>query len=174
MHRDARLPDHRAGPAGAGRPGRGPGLPRLLGAPASAADVDRLETLEEWTRNLAGVLAVGVSLEQAIQAGLRSTPEPIRPQVQTLVARLATPWQTEVTQPRLRLHRQQRPQPHQPLRRRILRVAKGSLDAGEAIRSGADVSDALANASDRDIGGLFGDVAGAAAGVLAATGCEEV
>jgi tight adherence protein B len=71
------------------------GLPKLLGTPASAADVDRLEALEEWTRNLAGVLAVGVSLEQAIQASLRSTPEPIRPQVETLVARLATRWQTD-------------------------------------------------------------------------------
>ena len=71
------------------------GLPRLLGTPASAADVDRLEALEEWTRNLAGVLAVGVSLEQAIAATLRSTPEPIRPPVQTLVARLATRWPTD-------------------------------------------------------------------------------
>jgi tight adherence protein B len=71
------------------------GLPRLLGTPTSAADVDRLEALEEWTRNLAGVLAVGVSLEQAIQASLRSTPDPIRPQVETLVARLATGWQTD-------------------------------------------------------------------------------
>jgi Flp pilus assembly protein TadB len=41
------------------------------------------------------VLAVGVSLEQAIQASLRSTPDPIRPQVETLVARLATRWQTD-------------------------------------------------------------------------------
>jgi len=71
------------------------GLPRLLGAPASATDVDRLEALEEWTRNLAGVLAVGVSLEQAIVASLRSTPEAIRPQVQTLVARLGARWQTD-------------------------------------------------------------------------------
>jgi Flp pilus assembly protein TadB len=71
------------------------GLPKLLGTPASAANIDRLEALEEWTRNLAGVLAVGVSLEQAIQASLRSTPEPIRPQVETLVARLATRWQTD-------------------------------------------------------------------------------
>jgi tight adherence protein B len=71
------------------------GLPRLLGTPASAADIDRLEALEEWTRNLAGVLAVGVSLEQAISASLRSTPDPIRPQVENLVARLATRWQTD-------------------------------------------------------------------------------
>jgi tight adherence protein B len=71
------------------------GLPRLLGTPASAARVDRLEALEEWTRNLAGVLAVGVGLEQAITASLRSAPEPIRPQVATLVARLSARWQTD-------------------------------------------------------------------------------
>lgn len=71
------------------------GLPRLLGTPASAARVDRLEALEEWTRNLAGVLAVGVGLEQAITASLRSAPEPIRPQVATLVARLTARWQTD-------------------------------------------------------------------------------
>jgi Flp pilus assembly protein TadB len=71
------------------------GLPRLLRVPASAARVDRLEALEEWTRNLAGVLAVGVGLEQAITASLRSAPEPIRPQVATLVARLAARWQSD-------------------------------------------------------------------------------
>jgi Flp pilus assembly protein TadB len=70
------------------------GLPRLLGTPSSAARIDRLEGLEEWTRNLAGVLAVGVGLEQAITASLRSTPEAIRPQVATLVARLAARWDT--------------------------------------------------------------------------------
>ena len=70
------------------------GLPRLLRAPSSAASIDRLEGLEEWTRNLAGVLAVGVGLEQAITASLRSTPEAIRPQVSTLVARLAARWNT--------------------------------------------------------------------------------
>lgn len=71
------------------------GLPRLLGPPASAASIDRLEALEEWTRNLAGVLAVGIGLEQAITASLRSAPEAIRPQVATLVARLAARWPTE-------------------------------------------------------------------------------
>ena len=70
------------------------GLPRLLGAPATAASIDRLEGLEEWTRNLAGVLAVGVGLEQAITASLRSAPAAIRPQVATLVARLAARWDT--------------------------------------------------------------------------------
>lgn len=70
------------------------GLPRLLGTPSGAARIDRLEGLEEWTRNLAGVLAVGVGLEQAITASLRSTPATIRPQVATLVARLAARWDT--------------------------------------------------------------------------------
>lgn len=71
------------------------GLPRLLGPPANAASIDRLEALEEWTRNLAGVLAVGIGLEQAITASLRSAPEPIRPQIATLVARLAARWPTD-------------------------------------------------------------------------------
>lgn len=71
------------------------GLPRLLGAPAGSARIDRLQALEEWTRNLAGVLAVGVGLEQAITASLRSAPEAIRPQVATLVARLSARWQTD-------------------------------------------------------------------------------
>jgi hypothetical protein len=71
------------------------GLPRLLAAPAGAARIDRLEALEEWTRNLAGVLAVGVGLEQAITASLRSAPEAIRPQVATLVGRLSARWQTD-------------------------------------------------------------------------------
>jgi Flp pilus assembly protein TadB len=71
------------------------GLPRLLGTPPSAARIDRLEALEEWTRNLAGVLAVGVGLEQAITASLRSTPTAIGPQVATLVARLSARWNTD-------------------------------------------------------------------------------
>ncbi len=71
------------------------GLPRLLGPPANAASIDRLEALEEWTRNLAGVLAVGIGLEQAITASLRSAPDPIRPQIATLVARLAARWPTD-------------------------------------------------------------------------------
>ena len=71
------------------------GLPRLLRTPPSAARIDRLEALEEWTRNLAGVLAVGVGLEQAITASLRSTPTAIGPQVATLVARLSARWNTD-------------------------------------------------------------------------------
>lgn len=64
------------------------GLPTLLSAPPSAARIDKLEALEEWTRALASVLTVGVGLEEALRATLRSTPEAIRPEITTLVARL--------------------------------------------------------------------------------------
>jgi Flp pilus assembly protein TadB len=71
------------------------GLPRVLSPRAGSVGIDRLEALEEWTRNLAGVLAVGVGLEQALAASLRSAPEPIRPQVTALVGRVAARWQTD-------------------------------------------------------------------------------
>ncbi|WP_277211464.1 type II secretion system F family protein [Isoptericola croceus] len=64
------------------------GLPLLLSAPAGADRVARLEALEEWTRGLAGVLTVGVGLEEALRATLRSTPQAIRPEVTRLVARI--------------------------------------------------------------------------------------
>ena len=51
--------------------------------------------MEEWTRSLAGVLTVGVGLEQALIATLRSTPTAIRPEVSRLVARLRARWSTE-------------------------------------------------------------------------------
>ncbi|MGF1660999.1 MAG: type II secretion system F family protein [Kineosporiaceae bacterium] len=70
------------------------GLPILLTAPEPAARIDRLEAMEEWTRALAGVLTVGVGLEQALVATLRSTPAPIRAEVSTLVARLRARWST--------------------------------------------------------------------------------
>lgn len=71
------------------------GLPTLLSAPPSAARIDRLEALDEWTRALAGVLTVGVGLEEALRSTLRSTPEAIRPEVTTLVARLRARISTE-------------------------------------------------------------------------------
>lgn len=71
------------------------GLPSLLRSPAETAQIERLEAMAEWTRNLAGVLTVGVGLEQALVATLRSTPEPIKPEVSRLVARLRARWSTE-------------------------------------------------------------------------------
>lgn len=71
------------------------GLPMLLSAGSAAHRIQRLEAMEEWTRSLAGVLTVGVGLEQALVATLRSTPAPIAPEVTRLVARLRARWVTE-------------------------------------------------------------------------------
>lgn len=71
------------------------GLPMLLSAPPSASQIVRLEAMEEWTRALAGVLTVGVGLEQALVATLRSTPAPIAGEVERLVSRLRARWDTE-------------------------------------------------------------------------------
>lgn len=71
------------------------GLPYLLGTPKSARQIARVEAMAEWTRTLAGVLGVGVGLEQAITATLPSTPDPIRPEVAALVARLRARWESE-------------------------------------------------------------------------------
>lgn len=71
------------------------GLPMLLSAGSAASRIQRLEGMEEWTRSLAGVLTVGVGLEQALVATLRSTPAPIAPEVTRLVARLRARWVTE-------------------------------------------------------------------------------
>jgi len=71
------------------------GLPVLLTSSSAAQRIERLEAMEEWTRSLAGVLTVGVGLEQALVATLRSTPAPIAPEVTRLVARLRARWVTE-------------------------------------------------------------------------------
>jgi tight adherence protein B len=71
------------------------GLPILLSAPPATAQIERLEAMEEWTRSLSGVLTVGVGLEEALVATLRSAPDPIRPEVTRLVARLKARWSTE-------------------------------------------------------------------------------
>lgn len=73
----------------------GVGLPILLNVGDAGGDIKRLEALEEWIRNLAGVLTVGAGLEEAIRLTLRSVPDEIRPEVTTLVARLRARWGTE-------------------------------------------------------------------------------
>jgi Flp pilus assembly protein TadB len=70
-------------------------VPSLLRVPDAKRAIKRLEAMEEWTRNLAGVLTVGVGLEQAIMASLRTTPEAVRPEVAALVSRLRVRWKTE-------------------------------------------------------------------------------
>lgn len=71
------------------------GLPVLLSSSSAAQRIERLEAMEEWTRSLSGVLTVGVGLEQALVATLRSTPAAISPEVTRLVARLRARWSTE-------------------------------------------------------------------------------
>jgi Flp pilus assembly protein TadB len=71
------------------------GLPVLLSSSSAAERIERLEAMEEWTRSLSGVLTVGVGLEQALVATLRSAPAPIAPEVTRLVARLRARWVTE-------------------------------------------------------------------------------
>lgn len=71
------------------------GLPVLLSSSPATQRIERLEAMEEWTRSLSGVLTVGVGLEQALAATLRSTPAAIAPEVTRLVARLRARWVTE-------------------------------------------------------------------------------
>lgn len=72
------------------------GLPVLLSTSRVAAkSIARIEAVEEWARRLADILVVGVGLEQAIIASLRSVPEPIRTEVTALAARLSARWPTE-------------------------------------------------------------------------------
>lgn len=71
------------------------GLPMLLSSGSAGSHIERLEAMEEWTRSLSSVLTVGVGLEQALVATLRSTPGAIAPEVTRLVARLRARWVTE-------------------------------------------------------------------------------
>lgn len=72
------------------------GLPVLWGTAATAnRAIARVEAVEEWTRRVADVLVAGVGLEQALTASLHTCPEPIRPQVAALCARLSARWTPE-------------------------------------------------------------------------------
>ena len=71
------------------------GIPVLTASSTEDRTIERLEAITEWTRNLASVLTVGVGLEQALIATLRSTPPPIREEVGRLVARLQARWNTD-------------------------------------------------------------------------------
>ena len=64
------------------------GIPALLRPARTGTPIPTLEALEEWVRGLAGVLTVGSGLEQALITSARSAPDPIRPQVTALAARL--------------------------------------------------------------------------------------
>lgn len=69
-------------------------LPALLGTDQTQTQLRRLDALESWTRNLAGLTVAGASLEQTIAASLPSTDQAIREQVAALVARINARWHT--------------------------------------------------------------------------------
>lgn len=69
-------------------PGVVVGLPWLLSPPPGVERIARLDAMAEWTRNLAGVLTIHAGLEEAILATVGSTPDPIRPEVTRLAARI--------------------------------------------------------------------------------------
>ena len=71
------------------------GLPWLLSTQGPQETIARLEAMEDWTRGLAGVLHVGVGLEEALASSIRSAPTAIAPEVGRLVARLRARWNTE-------------------------------------------------------------------------------
>jgi Flp pilus assembly protein TadB len=71
------------------------GLPVLLVSADGGRRIARLDAISEWTRNLASVITAGQSLEQALTASVRSTPEALREPVTNLVARLRARWSTE-------------------------------------------------------------------------------
>lgn len=72
------------------------GLPVILSTSRTAAlAIDRVEALEEWTRRLSDILVVGVGLEQAIAATVRTCPGPLIDEVSALATRLAARWPTE-------------------------------------------------------------------------------
>lgn len=70
-------------------------IPVLLDNGDAQERLTRLDALESWTRNLAGLTISGASLEQTVAASLPSTPPAIAPQVSTLVARINARWRTD-------------------------------------------------------------------------------
>ncbi|MCU1403834.1 MAG: hypothetical protein JWQ43_137 [Glaciihabitans sp.] len=70
------------------------GLPVLLAKPQAASGIERLEAIESWTRSLSGLITAGVGLEQALTVSLSNTPEPIKPEVSNMVARINARWST--------------------------------------------------------------------------------
>jgi tight adherence protein B len=72
------------------------GIPALLGRGNTPADISRLESTEQWTRSLSGLIASGsASIEQAIALSVQSTPKDIAEPVNRLAARIAARWSTE-------------------------------------------------------------------------------
>jgi Flp pilus assembly protein TadB len=67
-------------------------LPSLIRPRTNETAIKRVEALEEWLRNLQGVITVGMGIESALQASQRSAPLAIRTEVATLAANLRSGW----------------------------------------------------------------------------------
>ncbi|GGO58990.1 type II secretion system F family protein [Streptomyces lasiicapitis] len=72
------------------------GVPWLL-APVQATKVriQQLEALSEWTQRLAGLLRLGMGLEQAMITSRKGAPEALAEQITTLADRLNMGWRPE-------------------------------------------------------------------------------
>jgi Flp pilus assembly protein TadB len=72
------------------------GVPWLL-APAQMAKerIGQLEALSEWTQRLAGLLRLGMGLEQAMRTSRQGAPEELALQIVTLSDRLRLGWRPE-------------------------------------------------------------------------------
>lgn len=71
------------------------GLPVLLVTSDDGRRIAKLDALSAWTRNLAGVVTAGQTVEQALNAAARAVPEAIEPEVMRLAARMRAQTDTE-------------------------------------------------------------------------------
>ncbi|GAA4706711.1 Flp pilus assembly protein TadB [Promicromonospora umidemergens] len=69
------------------------GVPAMLSNRPQTERIARLGALQDWTRSLAGSLATGKGLEDALILSAWTAPGPIAPQVKTLAARLESRWE---------------------------------------------------------------------------------
>ncbi|MFJ2191650.1 type II secretion system F family protein [Kitasatospora sp. NPDC087861] len=68
-------------------------LPWLLTPNKTATErIERLDALAQWTKRLGDLVRVGIGIEEAIAASLRTTPAPIAREVADLTARLQARW----------------------------------------------------------------------------------
>jgi Flp pilus assembly protein TadB len=72
------------------------GVPWLI-APAQMAQerIGQLEALSEWTQRLAGLLRLGMGLEQAMMTSRQGAPDELAPQIITLSDRLRLGWRPQ-------------------------------------------------------------------------------
>lgn len=72
------------------------GVPWLI-SPAQMAQerIGQLEALSEWTQRLAGLLRLGMGLEQAMMTSRKGAPNELAPQIVTLSDRLRLGWRPE-------------------------------------------------------------------------------